>query len=37
MDANQIATAILGLIFISAMFVPAISHNLAERKNKSLR
>jgi hypothetical protein len=37
MDANQIATAILGLVFISAMFVPAISHSLAARKDKSLR
>ncbi len=37
MDANQIAVTILGLTFIGAMFVPAVSHKLAARKNRSIR
>jgi len=36
MDANQIAVTILGVVFIGAMFIPAISHRIAEKKKKSV-
>lgn len=36
MDANQIAVAVLGMTFIGAMFIPAISQKIKARKSKSI-
>ncbi len=34
MDANQITVTILGLAYLGAMFIPAISHKFKNRKKK---